>query len=131
MDQNGEKPERIPALSALFSIHLRRSLLSREAGNPFTFTNRRTGIRFNHRIQRINESIGSVWERRGKQFVFKLYLDKQYVAKNLRLNFLLSFNILFCFLFVLILLLISLILSYEYLFLRQSSFKKMFRIYCF
>ena len=66
-----------------------------------------------------------------KTICFKLYLDKQYAAKNLRLNFLLSFNILFCFLFVLILLLMSLILSYEYLFLRQSPFKKMFRIYCF
>lgn len=34
-----------------------------------------------------------------KTICFKLYLDKQYAAKNLRLNFLLSFNILFCFLF--------------------------------
>ena len=51
MDQDREKPKRIPALSALFPIPIRRSLLPREAGNPFTLTNRRTGIRFNHRIQ--------------------------------------------------------------------------------
>lgn len=102
MDKDWEKPKRIPALSALFPIPLRRSLLPREAGNPFTLTNRRTGIHFNHCVQRINESVGSVWGRIEKQFGFKLYLDKQYVAKNLRLNFLLSFNILFCFLFALI-----------------------------
>ena len=78
MDQDREKPERIPALSALFPIHLRRSLLSREAGNPFTLTNRRTRIHFNHCIQRINESVGSVWGRRGKLIIIKLCLCDKY-----------------------------------------------------
>lgn len=34
-------------------------------------------------------------EEKRKTICFKLYLDKQYAAKNLHLNFLLSFNILF------------------------------------